>query len=75
MQDTPRVFNVEFIENHENHQAVHRSKAVGEPPFLLGISVWTAIKDALKTKTKTEIPNIVSPATPEVILMEMAKYE
>jgi xanthine dehydrogenase large subunit len=75
VQDTPRIFNVDFIENHENHQAVHRSKAVGEPPFLLGISVWTAIKDALKNKTKSEIPNIISPATPEVILMEIAKYE
>lgn len=75
VQDTPRVFNVDFIENHENHQTVHRSKAVGEPPFLLGISVWTAIKDALKTKTKSVIPNIISPATPEVILMEIAKHE
>jgi xanthine dehydrogenase large subunit len=75
VQDTPRIFNVDFIENHENHQAVHRSKAVGEPPFLLGISAWTAIKDALKAKTKTAIPNIISPATPEVILMEIAKYE
>ncbi|WP_413943162.1 xanthine dehydrogenase molybdopterin binding subunit [Bdellovibrio sp. HCB-162] len=74
IQDTPRVFNIEFIENHENRQNVHRSKAVGEPPFLLGISVWTALKDALKYKT-SKIPNIKSPATPEELLMELARYE
>ena len=74
VQDTPRVFNVEFIENHENKQNVHRSKAVGEPPFLLGISVWTALKDALRYKTK-DIPVIRSPATPEELLMELARHE
>lgn len=74
IQDTPRVFNVEFIENNENHQNVHRSKAVGEPPFLLGISVWTALKDALKYKC-SRVPNIKSPATPEELLMELARYE
>lgn len=74
IQDTPRIFNVDFIENHENRQNVHRSKAVGEPPFLLGISVWTALKDALKYKG-TAIPNIKSPATPEELLMELARYE
>ncbi len=53
VQDTPRQFNIDFIENNENHQNVHRSKAVGEPPFLLGISVWTALKDALKYRKRT----------------------
>jgi len=74
IQDTPRVFNVEFIENNENKQNVHRSKAVGEPPFLLGISVWTALKDALKYKT-TKVPALRSPATPEELLMEIARHE
>ncbi|MFS4459226.1 xanthine dehydrogenase molybdopterin binding subunit [Bdellovibrio sp. HCB2-146] len=74
VQDTPRIFNVSFIENNENHQNVHRSKAVGEPPFLLGISVWTALKDALRYKTKGKLPQIKSPATPEEILMELTKH-
>ena len=39
IQDTPRVFNVDFITNDDNICNVHRSKAVGEPPFLLGASV------------------------------------
>lgn len=75
VQDTPRVFNVDFIENNGNTANVHRSKAVGEPPFLLGISVWTAIKDALRYKSGGAIPQIISPATPEVVLMELTKYE
>jgi xanthine dehydrogenase large subunit len=74
VQDTPRIFNVSFIENNclEN---IHGSKAVGEPPFLLGISVWTAIKDALRYKSRGEVPNLISPATPEVILKELVQYE
>lgn len=75
VQDTPRIFNVDFIENNGNTANVHRSKAVGEPPFLLGISVWTALKDALRYKAQGRIPQIISPATPEVVLMELAKYE
>ncbi len=75
VQDTPRIFNVEFIMNNENHQNVHRSKAVGEPPFLLGISVWTALKDALRYKAQSRIPNLKSPATPEDVLMELTSYE
>jgi xanthine dehydrogenase large subunit len=75
VQDTPRIFNVDFIENNGNTANVHGSKAVGEPPFLLGISAWTAIKDALRYKAGEKIPQIISPATPEVVLMELARYD
>ena len=75
IQDTPRVFNIELLENHTNTQNVHRSKAVGEPPLLLGTSVWTAVKNALSFKSKKELPTITSPATNEVILMELSRYE
>ncbi len=44
VHDIPREFNCEFIENHENIKNLKGSKAVGEPPLLLAISVWTAIK-------------------------------
>ncbi len=47
IQDTPRVFNVDLIENLGNTKNIGGSKAVGEPPLLLGVSVWTAVKDAL----------------------------
>ncbi|AUN99484.1 xanthine dehydrogenase molybdopterin binding subunit [Bacteriovorax stolpii] len=75
IQDTPRVFNVELLENHTNTRNVMRSKAVGEPPLLLGASVWTAVKNALFYRSKGEVPHITSPATNEVILMELNRYE
>lgn len=75
IQDTPRVFNIELMENHSNTQNVHRSKAVGEPPLLLGASAWTAVKNALSYRSGNELPQIKSPATNEVILMELSRYE
>ena len=75
IQDTPRVFKIELLENHQNLQNVHRSKAVGEPPLLLGASVWAAVKHALSFRSKGELPTIKSPATHETILMELARYE
>ena len=75
IQDTPRVFNIELLENHTNTRNVVRSKAVGEPPLLLGSSVWTAVKNALSYRSKKMLPNITSPATNEIILMELARYE
>lgn len=74
IQDTPRTFKVEFITNDENDCNVHRSKAVGEPPFLLGMSVWTAIKHALSFRSNGALVNITSPATGEVILNELTRF-
>lgn len=71
IQDTPRIFNINFIENNENTQAIHRSKAVGEPPFVLGISCYTAIFDALKNYKTDHQFELTSPATNEKILMAM----
>lgn len=75
IQDTPRIFNVDLLENHLNTQNVHRSKAVGEPPLLLGASVWTAVKHALSFRSKGKLPVLKSPATNETILMELSRYE
>ena len=75
IQDIPRVFNIELLENHTNTRNVMRSKAVGEPPLLLGSSVWTAVKNALSHRSGKTLPNITSPATNEVILMELNRYE
>lgn len=69
VQDTPRVFKIDFIENLENHVNVHGSKAVGEPPLLLGISVWTAVKNALSYRGKGM--GLKSPSTGEEILREL----
>lgn len=47
--DQPEVFNVSLLEDVDNPFAVHSSKAVGEPPFFLGSSVFYAIKDAVRS--------------------------
>jgi len=74
IQDTPRIFNIELLENDQNFANVRGTKAVGEPPLLLGISVWTAIHDALKQRTEYKnkfpsvFPKLEIPATQEEIL-------
>ena len=45
--DVPRTFNVATFDNNDNVRNVCRSKAVGEPPLMLGIAVWAAVKNAL----------------------------
>lgn len=73
IQDTPRVFNIELLENEENYANVRGTKAVGEPPLLLGIAVWRAIANALSRLDhfKDEMPQIKIPATSEGIMREM----
>ncbi len=46
--DVPEAFNVSLMENVNNPFAVHSSKAIGEPPFFLGCSVFFALQDAIK---------------------------
>jgi xanthine dehydrogenase/oxidase len=50
--DQPEVFNVSLMEDVDNPFAVHSSKAIGEPPFFLGSSVFYAIKDAVRSFRK-----------------------
>src|SRR3954447_20849912 len=47
ISDLPEVFNIATLANSENVQNITRKKGVGEPPLLLGISVWCAVKNAL----------------------------
>ncbi len=71
-QDTPRVFNVDLVANPHNTKNVRATKAVGEPPLLLGLSVWTAVKDALYSGQAPEKHlDLVLPATLERILLAL----
>lgn len=74
IQDVPDVFNVAFIPNEGNVVNIRGSKAVGEPPLLLGISVWTAVKHALSFVSNGEIPKLNMPATNEQILSRITYY-
>ncbi len=73
VQDTPEVFNVDWIEA-ENPVNVAGTKAVGEPPLCLGLSVWCAVKYALSSVSGNEIPKLILPATNEEIVMRLAEY-
>lgn len=67
ISDAPADFRVQLLENHANPQhTVYRSKAAGEPPFMLGISVWCALQDAVASVTDYQKhPRLDAPATPE----------
>ena len=68
--DTPAEFNVELLPDSPNVEAtIYHSKAVGEPPLMLGISVWCAIRDAISSLSNyAHSPALDAPATPERIL-------
>ncbi len=67
--DTPPVFNVELYEHANDEATVYNSKAVGEPPFMLAISVWSALRDAVSSLSDYTIsPDLDTPATPERVL-------
>ncbi len=66
--DVPPVFNCELFPNADNIHNIRRSKAVGEPPFLLGVSVWAAVKHALSFLPNDVDPEFSLPATSEEIL-------
>ncbi|TPV55406.1 xanthine dehydrogenase molybdopterin binding subunit [Aestuariibacter sp. GS-14] len=67
--DTPAHFNVALFDRPNNEDSIYHSKAVGEPPFMLAISVWCAIKDAVASLADyQQDPDIAVPATPERVL-------
>lgn len=69
--DRPRVFNVDLLDNSPNSKnTIHRSKAVGEPPLMLAISVLHALSDAVAGVANHRFcPRLDTPATPERVLM------
>jgi xanthine dehydrogenase large subunit len=68
--DLPVDFRVQLLESAANREeTIHRSKAVGEPPFMLAFSVFHAIKDAIAAVADhTASPHLDAPATPEAVL-------
>jgi xanthine dehydrogenase large subunit len=66
--DLPEDFRVAFFENDNREPTVWRSKAVGEPPLMLAISVFAAIADAIHSLAPGKQVPLDAPATPEAIL-------
>jgi len=75
--DCPPQFNVWLWERGENRRDVaHRSKAVGEPPLMLALSVFHAIYDAIgSTSDSREAVPLEAPATPENILRALCQLK
>ncbi|XPF94750.1 xanthine dehydrogenase molybdopterin binding subunit [Colwellia sp. RE-S-Sl-9] len=70
ISDTPEDFRVNLVPDDPNReQTIYNSKAVGEPPFMLAISVWSALKDAIASVADYKLsPKLDTPATPERVL-------
>ncbi|WP_282094070.1 xanthine dehydrogenase molybdopterin binding subunit [Epibacterium ulvae] len=62
--DAPDIFNVALWDQANPARTIYRSKAVGEPPFMLGISVYLALSDAV-AQAGNAYPALNAPATPE----------
>ncbi|MDX2485495.1 MAG: molybdopterin-dependent oxidoreductase, partial [Pseudodonghicola sp.] len=62
--DQPDIFNVALWDGRNREDTIYRSKAVGEPPFMLGISAFLALSDAVAS-CGAAYPDLDAPATPE----------
>jgi xanthine dehydrogenase large subunit len=69
--DLPPAFNIAFFDNPHSTVSIKRSKALGEPPLLLAISVWAAVKNALAHVSHSAAKKLRLPATPEEILLSL----
>lgn len=69
ISDCPAQFNVQFFDNGNTENNIYQSKAMGEPPLPLAISVFLAIRDAIASVAddKADIP-LDAPATAERVL-------
>jgi xanthine dehydrogenase large subunit len=69
--DIPASFNVSLFKAGRNQEdVVYRSKAVGEPPLMLGIAVFQALRDAVAAcGDGWTVPRFDAPATAERVLM------
>lgn len=73
--DRPRIFHTNLYNYKGNKkQTIYRSKAVGEPPFMLGISALMALNDAIASVGSRDRHALLdTPATPEKVLFEIQK--
>lgn len=73
--DVPDVFNVSLLDNPHSTMSLKGSKALGEPPLLLGVSVFTACRNALSYLCGEDQVTLSLPATGEKLLMAMTRFE
>src|SRR6185503_2199439 len=69
--DVPPIFNCHLFDNDDNDENIARSKAVGEPPLMLAICIWSAVKQALSQVLPGD--DLRLPATGEEILRQFQR--
>ncbi len=77
VSDIPKKFNVEIYKEGKNvEDVVNKSKTTGEPPLMLAMSVFFAIKDAISSVSSyKKIPKLDAPATAENILLSIKELK
>lgn len=76
IQDIAPDFRTALLPGVPNDNTIRRSKAVGEPPFMLAYSAWLAIKDAISAVgMHMAEPEIQIPMTNEAILISIEKLK
>ncbi len=73
--DVPSEFHCQMFDNDDNVLNIRRSKAVGEPPLLLGVSAWAAVRHALSQLAGHGDFELQLPATGEEILRCITSLE
>jgi len=71
--EVPDVFNVEFLAGATQPGTIGGSKAVGEPPLMLAMSVREALRDAVAAFGEQERVTFDSPATPERVFFAVQR--
>jgi xanthine dehydrogenase large subunit len=72
--DRPLDLRISLWDGENPEETVYRSKAVGEPPLMLGISVFLALSDAVASAADYKVyPALDAPATPERLLMAVGR--
>ena len=73
----PKKFNVEIFKQGLNKEkVVNKAKTTGEPPLMLAMSVFYAIKDAIASVGNYKVSTFINaPATPEKILMSINRIK
>ena len=74
--DVPEDFRVALYDRPNTEETIYLSKAVGEPPLMLAISVWAALRDACAATTGYRFsPRLDTPATPERVYWALRECE
>ncbi|MDD2632293.1 MAG: xanthine dehydrogenase molybdopterin binding subunit [Bacteroidales bacterium] len=79
VRNIPEIFEIEIARDMPNAGTIQNSKAVGEPPLMLALSVWLALKDAISAVgNHQQEPPFDLPATNDSMLKwieEMRKLQ